>query len=1172
MLGEREAVLVTGRIKKRIFFVIFAVLFFLAVSSAACAQSQQNNGLSTSKTQDANSPGSGVTAAQDIEITDSAANITLEQLQTLKKSITDSQELSNEIKTKIDEIYNQAIVQLQQALEFEAKKQDYSQRRKNAPVDLEKAKEQLAEQAAFTPPEISTDITLTQAEQKLIEATLAVEQAKKNTATWENEPKRRAERRTKIPEESNNAKQRLEEIKGKLAAITLEGQNAELVRANRTLLMVQQRALEAQITANTEELLCYDARRDVLAANRDLAARQLAVAEKLAEFWQQKVNELRQKQAQVAQKDAIRAKEETKYAHPVIQEIAEKNVELAQKQALLVGKIQEASQYFNRIDGQLVAIEKDFQEVREKVQKAGKITNVMGVLLLAKRNELPDIKENRRQIRSRLSEITLAQLELIRYDKEWSELSNIEEQAQNVVGKIDPPLGEKERERIRAEVVNYLQNKRKILQAISDLYLDYSTALANLDAKESSFVQTVQEYEDFIDKNILWVKSSSTLSIKDTPDVITAVGWLVRPRHLQKIAEALGVDFRKKPLTYIAVIAFFTLLVVLHHKIHRLIENLSRKLHDVNIDSFMHTLKVFLLTLFLAATWPVVILFLRWRLLVDASVYDYTQAFAGGLQDLSIGIFIFELLRHMTMSNGLIQDHFRVGSDSLTFVRKHLRWFFILVIPLTFILRILQLQQTNDQMYNTLGRLVFITILVLLAIFLLVLLRPTGLMVGPYLKRRREGWAERLRYLWYPLCLILPIGISVLAAMGYFYAAWNLYEKLMGTLLLVFLVFVFKAMLTRWLIVTRRRLSLIEVQKRKATAQEEAVEAKSQTNSPESDVSKQVKAKPEKTIFEISQQADRLINAIITVLLTIGLWYVWRDVLPALGALEDIELWKTTGAQGSEIISLGSLVMASIIVIMTIVVARNVPGLLEIIILRRLPLDRGVRFAVITICRYILVIVGIVLAFTEIGIGWSKVQWLVAAMTVGLGFGLQEIFANFISGLIILFEQPVRMDDVVTIGDVTGTVTKIKIRATTIRKWDQRELVVPNKEFITGRLINWTLSDKVLRSDFVVGIAYGSDIAKAEKTLYEVAGANPLVLENPKPIVLFRGFGDSSLEFELRVYIAGIENYIPVWHGINCAIDDAFRKAGIEIAFPQHDLHIRSIKTNIPIDVNKIQQ
>ena len=456
--------------------------------------------------------------------------------------------------------------------------------------------------------------------------------------------------------------------------------------------------------------------------------------------------------------------------------------------------------------------------------------------------------------------------------------------------------------------------------------------------------------------------------------------------------------------------------------------------------------------------------------------------------------------------------------------------------------------------------------LVFLAIFLLRMLRLGGPVTGPYIKRHSEGWIARLKYIWYPLCLILPAGISITAALGYFYAARYLSDRLLLTILLVSLVVFFKAMLTRWLLVTRRKLALIERQKREAeaAAQEEAKETSEQQKQPEAAPPQPSQNKPEKTIFEISKQTSRLINAVVFILIVIGLWYIWQGALPALKALGEIVIWKQQN------ITLGAFVAALIIIIMTVITARNLPGLLEIVVLRRLPIDAAVRFAVTTVSRYLIVIVGVALAFTKIGIGWSKIQWLIAAMGVGLGFGLQEIFANFISGLIILFEQPIRVDDVVTVGDVTGTVNKIKIRATTIRKWDQRELVVPNKEFITGHLINWTLSDKILRQDFVVGVAYGSDITKTEKTLYQIAASDPAVLENPKPIVLFKSFGDSSLVFELRVYIAGIENYLPVWHRINCEIDNAFRKAGIEIAFPQCDIHVRSVETNIPLDIEKM--
>lgn len=152
-----------------------------------------------------------------------------------------------------------------------------------------------------------------------------------------------------------------------------------------------------------------------------------------------------------------------------------------------------------------------------------------------------------------------------------------------------------------------------------------------------------------------------------------------------------------------------------------------------------------------------------------------------------------------------------------------------------------------------------------------------------------------------------------------------------------------------------------------------------------------------------------------------------------------------------------------------------------------------------------------------------------------------------------------RVGDTVTVGDVSGKVTRIRTRATTIRKWDRKELLVPNREFITGRLINWTLSDTILRMAFPVGIAYGSDTALAEKVLLDIARNNKNILQDPEPVVIFKGFGSSALEFDLRLYIPDLDSYLTVWHATNLAIDKAFRKAGIEIAFPQQDIHIRSI-------------
>ncbi len=135
---------------------------------------------------------------------------------------------------------------------------------------------------------------------------------------------------------------------------------------------------------------------------------------------------------------------------------------------------------------------------------------------------------------------------------------------------------------------------------------------------------------------------------------------------------------------------------------------------------------------------------------------------------------------------------------------------------------------------------------------------------------------------------------------------------------------------------------------------------------------------------------------------------------------------------------------------------------------------RRARYALVSLSQYLIVLIGGVWLFRVLGVSWANVQWLVAAISVGLGFGLQEIFANFVSGLIVLFERPIRVGDIVTIGGVSGTVTRIRARATSITDWDRKELIVPNKEFITGQLINWTLSDSVLRVVIKVALSYGA--------------------------------------------------------------------------------------------------
>jgi potassium efflux system protein len=263
-------------------------------------------------------------------------------------------------------------------------------------------------------------------------------------------------------------------------------------------------------------------------------------------------------------------------------------------------------------------------------------------------------------------------------------------------------------------------------------------------------------------------------------------------------------------------------------------------------------------------------------------------------------------------------------------------------------------------------------------------------------------------------------------------------------------------------------------------------------------------------------------------------------------------------------VTLADIGLGLLIGFLTYVAARNIPSVLEIVLRQRPTVTAGSRLAFATLARYTIALVGGIIALGSIGADWSKLQWLVAALGVGIGFGLQEIVANFISGLIILLERPVRVGDIVTVGDTSGTVTRVQIRATTIRTWDRQELLVPNKEFITGRVLNWSLSDEVIRIHFMVGVAYGSDVGKALALIEEAARENATVLKDPAPLVTFEGFGDNSLNLGLRCFVPTLNRRLETVTALHRAINDKFNAAGIVIAFPQRDVHLDASR---PLDI-----
>ena len=257
-------------------------------------------------------------------------------------------------------------------------------------------------------------------------------------------------------------------------------------------------------------------------------------------------------------------------------------------------------------------------------------------------------------------------------------------------------------------------------------------------------------------------------------------------------------------------------------------------------------------------------------------------------------------------------------------------------------------------------------------------------------------------------------------------------------------------------------------------------------------------------------------------------------------------------------ITVGSVLLFLILVIAIWVVSQFSNRFLLRRILIRFNIERSIRYNMTRIGHYIFMIIGTLFAVQFVGLDLSALTVVAGLLSVGIGFGLQNITSNFISGVILLFERPIKVGDRVTVGEVEGDVVAINMRSTTVNSLRNISIIVPNSDFISNQVTNWSYGDPKIRVDIDVGVSYNSDLDLVLKTLEEVATENSDVLTEPAPQVLLLSFGDSAWDMQLRYWMPSPDQYYRVRSDINCAIVRKFRENKVEIPFPQRDLHVRS--------------
>ncbi len=301
-------------------------------------------------------------------------------------------------------------------------------------------------------------------------------------------------------------------------------------------------------------------------------------------------------------------------------------------------------------------------------------------------------------------------------------------------------------------------------------------------------------------------------------------------------------------------------------------------------------------------------------------------------------------------------------------------------------------------------------------------------------------------------------------------------------------------------------------------------------------------------------------HRLVTILAFIAWFMIFLANLRLLIPLTDVIAAALSAAWtiGTVTLSLGRLLGFIVAVWIAITASRITQVLLRDDVLPRFALPRGVPNAISTIANYVMVLIGLMLGASILGIGLSNLALIVSALGVGIGFGLQNVVNNLVSGFILIFERSVQVGDTIQLTDVSGKVTQIGLRASVLRTFNGSEVIIPNGELVSNRLINWTLSDNRRRLEVTVGVAYGSDLEHVHTLLHDILANAADVLKDPAPMVVLEGFGDSALNFRLYFWIADFEIGNRVIDEVNTAIATGFAAAGIEIPFPQQDLHIRT--------------
>ncbi|MDP0588544.1 MAG: mechanosensitive ion channel [Candidatus Endonucleobacter bathymodioli] len=394
------------------------------------------------------------------------------------------------------------------------------------------------------------------------------------------------------------------------------------------------------------------------------------------------------------------------------------------------------------------------------------------------------------------------------------------------------------------------------------------------------------------------------------------------------------------------------------------------------------------------------------------------------------------------------------------------------------------------------------------------------------------------------ICTILLFCVIFFASwQGYIQVAWLLFSHLQSLILTGGFLFFGYLLACQWVSIRTNQLIIQQAMRMR----------QNQSKQP---TTKQAITTSRSSVKEFENQGRVMLSLFFTALSLVLVGFIWQNVSPILTIVAKTHIFTVSAGQTALTLALGSIIGCFAILFVTWLIGRNLPGLLQILLPTSFQNRPGYSYNIHRISTYFIWATGIVLALSQMGMPWEKLQWAILAISVGAGVGLQDIVANFFSGLIILVERPFRIGDTITVGDIDGTVCRISVRATVIEGFDRKELVIPNRILVSGQITNWSLSSPILRIQLWYSLEHGSDNDLIYQLLQQAADESQKVLKSPPPEIYFVEYTEQAERYEIRLFVNHVDDRFPAKNQVNRKVKVLFAENGIKVSRLKYAINI----------------